>query len=92
MKLSHLLNGLKPIRTVGNLDIEINSVQFDSRLVRKGDLFVATPGTVVNGHDYIPKAIAQGGVAVVCEQLPKDCNPCMTSRQRHSIHLHFALM
>ncbi|MBO8459878.1 MAG: UDP-N-acetylmuramoyl-L-alanyl-D-glutamate--2,6-diaminopimelate ligase [Bacteroidetes bacterium] len=83
MKLSHLLNGLKPIRTVGNLDIEINSVQFDSRLVRKGDLFVATPGTVVNGHDYIPKAIAQGGVAVVCEQLPKDWDSEVTYVQLH---------
>ena len=65
------------------MDIEINSVQFDSRLVRKGDLFVATPGTVVNGHDYIPKAIAQGGVAVVCEQLPKDWDSEVTYVQLH---------
>ena len=78
MKLSYLLNGLKPIRTIGDLDIEINSVQFDSRLVQSGDLFVATPGTVVDGHDYIPKAIAQGGVAVVCEQLPAELDAKVT--------------
>ena len=40
--------------------------------MEQGDLFVATRGTVVDGHTFISKAIAQGAVAVVCETLPEE--------------------
>jgi UDP-N-acetylmuramoyl-L-alanyl-D-glutamate--2,6-diaminopimelate ligase len=35
-----------------------------------GSLFVAIKGTVVDGHDYIDKAIKDGAAAVICEDLP----------------------
>ena len=38
---------------------------FDSRLVQKGDLFVALPGVSSDGHKYIPAAIEKGAVAVL---------------------------
>jgi len=63
MLLSEILKG---IYTVEN-DIEIKNIRFDSRLVECGDLFVATRGTVVDGHDFIENAIEKGAVAVVCE-------------------------
>ncbi|MDN4164429.1 UDP-N-acetylmuramoyl-L-alanyl-D-glutamate--2,6-diaminopimelate ligase [Cytophagales bacterium LB-30] len=55
----------------GDMNKEIASVCFDSRQVKQGDLFVATRGTQVDGHQYIAQAVAQGAVAVVCETLPE---------------------
>ncbi|WP_026424542.1 UDP-N-acetylmuramoyl-tripeptide--D-alanyl-D-alanine ligase [Actinokineospora inagensis] len=41
------------------------SVEFDSRQVTEGGLFVALPGDKVDGHDYAEKAITAGAVAVL---------------------------
>lgn len=46
-------------------DIEINSIQFDSRMVKPGDLFVAVVGSSTDGHNYIPAAVDKGAAAVV---------------------------
>ena len=35
-------------------------VEFDSRKVTSGSLFVALPGARVDGHDFAEKAIEQG--------------------------------
>lgn len=60
------------IETVkGNTDTEINAIDFDSRKIGNQDLFVAIRGTVSDGHQFIDKAISQGAVAVVCEELPE---------------------
>ncbi len=39
----------------------------DSRLVKPGDVFVAVPGTVCDGHNFIDQAIANGARYIVCE-------------------------
>ena len=70
MKLSELLKiaeivGASDIS--GEFDPDITGVCSDSRQVRPGSLFVAVKGTVVDGHDYIMKAIEQGAIAIVCE-------------------------
>jgi UDP-N-acetylmuramoyl-L-alanyl-D-glutamate--2,6-diaminopimelate ligase len=54
----------------GPTDININKIEFDSRLVGAGDAFVAIKGTQSDGHAFIDKAIALGAIAVVCEVLP----------------------
>lgn len=65
MQLSTLLNALHPVEVIGKSDIEINSIQFDSRLVGVGDLFVAQSGTSVDGHTFIAHCISQGAKAIV---------------------------
>jgi UDP-N-acetylmuramoyl-tripeptide--D-alanyl-D-alanine ligase len=40
-------------------------VEFDSRKVRPGALFIAFPGERVDGHDYAAAAVAAGAVAVL---------------------------
>ena len=52
-------------------DIEVADLQFDSRRVGQGTLFVAQPGTKVDGHDYIVKAVEAGAVAVICQRVPE---------------------
>ncbi len=46
-------------------NIDITDIQFDSRKITDGNLFVAMAGDNADGHDYIPTAIANGAVAVV---------------------------
>lgn len=43
------------------------SVQVDSRKVGRGDIFVAMPGSRVDGAEFIGQAAARGASAVVCE-------------------------
>ena len=71
MMLSEILKGVK-VSTNLTTDVTVKNICFDSRKVAEGDVFVATRGTAVDGHDFIAKAVEQGAVAVVCEALPKE--------------------
>lgn len=57
---------------VGNTNMPIENIGFDSRNISNQDLFIAIGGNIVDGHDYIGIAIKQGVHAVVCEKLPED--------------------
>ena len=50
------------------LGVEFRGVADDSRQVRAGDLFVAYPGDLTDGRDYIADAITRGAVAVLWEE------------------------
>jgi len=56
---------------VGNTDVTINNIHFDSRIAESGDVFVAIKGTVVDGHDFIDKVIDKGVMVIVCEIIPE---------------------
>lgn len=71
MLLKELLLDIKVLASVGNQEPEITGIEFDSRKVAPGYLFVATRGTAADGHDFIAAAIEKGAVAVVCEQMPE---------------------
>ena len=70
MKLHELLKNIKPLQVAGDSEVEITGVNIDSRRIAKGHLFVAMRGTQVDGHKFIGKAIDQGAVAVLCEEMP----------------------
>lgn len=72
--LSGLLNGLDIIQRVNAKDAQINQIEFDSRKVCQGTLFVAQRGVVSDGHNYLDSAISNGAVAVVVEELPQNIN------------------
>ncbi len=70
MLLSEIIKSVELVGVVP-ADVEVKSIEFDSRKVVAGSMFVATRGTAVDGHDYIGKAIEAGASVVVCEEKPE---------------------
>lgn len=67
------------IRSVnGDTGITVESLHTDSREVKKGSCFIAVKGTATDGHSFIEKAIEQGAVAIVCEQMPAEIKEGIT--------------
>jgi len=51
----------------GGPSVEVNGVEYDSRRVGRGDVFVAMRGDATDGNLYLDKAIARGAAAVVTD-------------------------
>jgi len=65
MTFQHLLDGVEFLSQSGNA--EVTSVEYDSRRVRPGCLFVAMRGETSDGNRFIDQAIRAGAVAVVTD-------------------------
>ncbi len=69
-KLKDILYKVTINAVVGSTSLEVLAIDFDSRKIAIGDLFVAIRGHVADGHNFIEVAIKNGASAVVCEVLP----------------------
>ena len=78
MLLSDILYNVSLRSASGRTDLDISKIEFDSRMVSAGTLFVAIPGTQADGHQFIPRAIAAGASAVLCEKLPETLDTDVT--------------
>jgi UDP-N-acetylmuramoyl-L-alanyl-D-glutamate--2,6-diaminopimelate ligase len=78
MQLKDLLYRVALESVKGPTDIPVAKIEFDSRKVTQGDVFVALRGTLANGHDFIEKVITLGAAAVVCDTLPETLLPQIT--------------
>ena len=75
MTLSSVLQGVTVVKmfqtTYGQMvvthDVEIHAIQYDSRKVERGDMFVAIRGGQSDGHGFISAAVSNGAIAVVVE-------------------------
>lgn len=67
MKLTDLLQDIAIVRTIGETDREVTGIQFDSRKVEAGNLFVAQAGTAVDGHTFIEQCVTKGATAIVLD-------------------------
>ena len=65
MLLQYLVEDLENKEVNGDLNIQINKIEYDSKKIEKGDLFVAIAGFNEDGHEYIKEAIEKGAVAIV---------------------------
>ena len=65
MRLSDLAIGFD---VAAQLDPEIVAITEDSRKIVPGSLFVAVRGTALDGHAYVPDALARGAAAVAVER------------------------
>ena len=65
VRLSEILSGVAALKPTD--DRLVGRLQLDSRHVECGDVFVALPGILADGRDYIPEAIHHQASAVLYE-------------------------
>ena len=76
MGLGALTDVVAPDRVAGIPVGEVTGLAYDSRRVTPGTCFFAIPGVHVDGHDFVPAAVAAGAIAVVVErELPEVAVP-----------------
>lgn len=68
MRLKELASRLTVCRLSGDGDTEITGIEFDSRRVQPGDLFVCVSGFKQDGHLFAEQAIEAGASALVTER------------------------
>ncbi|MBD3179883.1 MAG: UDP-N-acetylmuramoyl-L-alanyl-D-glutamate--2,6-diaminopimelate ligase, partial [Candidatus Latescibacteria bacterium] len=77
MLLSRLMEGVKILEKDNYRDIEIRGVSDDSRIIGRGDLFVAIRGFESDGHRFIEEAVEKGAAAVVAEERVESSVPLL---------------
>jgi UDP-N-acetylmuramoyl-L-alanyl-D-glutamate--2,6-diaminopimelate ligase len=70
IKIGYILTGIDVISIKGDTDLYVSGIDFDSRKITEGSMFVAVKGYKTDGHDFINSAIASGARAIMCEALP----------------------
>jgi UDP-N-acetylmuramoyl-L-alanyl-D-glutamate--2,6-diaminopimelate ligase len=69
MQWTEVLEAVRVVEVAGRRDIEVRGVQYDSRRVNAGDVFVAMRGGTTDGNRFIDAAIRKGAAAVVTDSL-----------------------
>lgn len=78
MILKELLSGLDYEVLQGSLDLNIQSVNYDSRTVEEGSMFVCIKGFQSDGHKYAQASIEKGASVIVCQDNIKTENKDVT--------------
>lgn len=68
MILQYLLENLKNKEVIGNTNIEIGKIEYDSKKIEKNDVFVAINGYKEDGANYIEEAIESGACCIVLQK------------------------
>jgi UDP-N-acetylmuramoyl-L-alanyl-D-glutamate--2,6-diaminopimelate ligase len=68
MKLKEMLELLDNSEVQGDMDVEITGIEYDSRRVASGSLFVAIQGENQDGHSFIPDALKRGASALILQK------------------------
>ncbi|MCF8127073.1 MAG: UDP-N-acetylmuramoyl-L-alanyl-D-glutamate--2,6-diaminopimelate ligase [Deltaproteobacteria bacterium] len=70
MHLKKLIENINIQDLAGDMNVEISHVNYDSRKIGPGDLFVAMKGYTQDGHDFIGDAVSKGAAAILSESAP----------------------
>lgn len=69
-KLKDILYNVSINKVYGSVDVAINHLVFDTRLLKPQDVFIAQKGWKVDGHLFIDLAIELGATTIICERIP----------------------
>ncbi|QZY57187.1 UDP-N-acetylmuramoyl-L-alanyl-D-glutamate--2,6-diaminopimelate ligase [Crassaminicella profunda] len=72
MKLKELIKNLSIVDIMGEVDLEVEGIAYDSRKVEKNYIFVCVVGMKTDGHTYIDQAIKTGATVLIVQ---KDISP-----------------
>jgi len=70
MRLKQLIENINIKRLTGQTGVEISRINYDSRKIGPGDLFVAMKGYAQDGHNFIGDAVSKGAAAVLSDLAP----------------------
>ncbi len=68
MNLKELIKNLPGSHVIGNADIPVRGIAYDSRQVGKDFIFVAVKGQHLDGRTFVNDALARGASAVILEE------------------------
>lgn len=88
-RLGEILVGLEKFQIrAGNEDTIVDSLSYDSRECSPNGLFFCIRGFNVDGHDFIPEAVARGAKIFITEQdvkVPAGCTVVQVSDTRYAM-------
>lgn len=70
--LENILKGADVTEIIGKNDIKIAFISSNSAELQPNGIFIAVKGTKTDGHNFIPQAIKNGAIAIVCENIPEN--------------------
>ncbi|TYQ13057.1 UNVERIFIED_CONTAM: UDP-N-acetylmuramoylalanyl-D-glutamate--2,6-diaminopimelate ligase [Acetivibrio alkalicellulosi] len=68
MLLKDMIKGLNIVEAIGDMDVEIKDIVYDSRKSKKDSLFVCIEGFNVDGHKFIMQALNNGTKAFLVQK------------------------
>lgn len=73
--IKDIIKNIRVNRLIGDPFVRVNGIEIDSRELVQGNVFCALKGTRADGHRFIDRALQNGAVAILCEDLPAEINP-----------------
>lgn len=67
MELNRLLQGIENYKVKGDLELNIDRVECNSKKVKPNSLFIAIKGYDFDGHEYVNEAIDNGATAIMLD-------------------------
>ena len=67
MELKKILKGIENYKSKGDMEIDVLSIEDNSKNVKPGCLFVAVKGFDFDGHKFIEEAIENGAKAIIID-------------------------
>lgn len=67
MELNKLLKGIENYKIKGDLELNIDRVECNSKKVKPNSLFIAIKGYDFDGHEYVNEAIENGATAIMLD-------------------------
>lgn len=74
---------------IGDAEKRVAKIEYDSRLIKPEDMFVALRGSNVDGHKFISNAIEAGAICIVAQENFEQDVPCrvIVPDSRHALAL-----
>ncbi len=91
-KLFDILKDIEVLKSEGDKNRPLNHIQYDSRKVVPGDLFIALEGVQTDGHQYIEKAIEKGAKTIIVEKWQENLPADITQIKVPNTHAALAIM
>ena len=66
--LEPLATAVHATRIANPAPVDVTDLAYDARRVTPGSLFVCVPGLKADGHDFAPRAVADGASALLVER------------------------